>query len=257
MIRVTKPSPGPAMLVKSSGRGIKETRILAADYDSGKRSFKFKSGIYGAKSVKNALIKAQHGKCVFCESKIRHVSHGDVEHFRPKGGFKQTASDALTQPGYYWLAYAWANLFLSCQICNQRFKGSLFPLLNPSRRARSHHDDLAAERPVFIHPVDDDPIALIGFRQEYAFPINGNRRAKATIESLGLNRTGLVELRRSVLEPIRLLMQFLTSLEHRRATGEALTTREREILDDAGRLLGEHRADSAQYASMLRSMMPE
>ena len=70
---------------------------------------------YSAKSVKNALIKAQHEKCCFCEAKGTHVAYGDVEHFRPKGGFRQDPNDPLGRPGYYWHAYAWENLFFSCR----------------------------------------------------------------------------------------------------------------------------------------------
>jgi uncharacterized protein (TIGR02646 family) len=74
------------------------------------RNFEFKASVYGAKSVKKTLLTAQHGKCAFCESKFEHVAFGDVEHFRPKGGWIQTDGDQLTRPGYYWLAYEWSNL---------------------------------------------------------------------------------------------------------------------------------------------------
>ena len=84
------------------------------------------------------MIKAQHGKCFLCESKITHISFGDVEHFRPKGGSRQTTDEkAMKVPGYFWLAYAWQNLFLACQLCNQRYKKNLFPLENPDERAFS------------------------------------------------------------------------------------------------------------------------
>jgi hypothetical protein len=52
----------------------------------------------------------------------------------------------LEQPGYFWLAYVWANLFLACQLCNQSFKKNLFPLADPAKRARSHLHDLGARR---------------------------------------------------------------------------------------------------------------
>ena len=61
----------------------------------------------------------------------------------------------MEQPGYFWLAYVWENLFFACQLCNQTFKQNLFPLANPTkRRARSHMDDLSAEEPLLIHPAD-------------------------------------------------------------------------------------------------------
>jgi hypothetical protein len=109
MIRVTKPEQAPRILRE---RGQRTTEANQQAFENGERSFDFDSSLYGAKSVKDALIKAQHGKCAFCESQVRHIAHGDVEHYRPKGGVRQTDSDPLEQPGYFWLAYRWDNLFL-------------------------------------------------------------------------------------------------------------------------------------------------
>ena len=61
----------------------------------------------------------------FCESKVSHIAYGDVEHFRPKAGYRQRPEDPLVQPGYYWLAYEWSNLLFCCQLCNQRFKATI------------------------------------------------------------------------------------------------------------------------------------
>ena len=59
----------------------------------------------------------------------------------PKGGTRQTADEKeMKVPGYFWLAYAWQNLFLACQLCNQRFKKNLFPLENPDERAFSEDE---------------------------------------------------------------------------------------------------------------------
>lgn len=129
MIRVEKPEQAPRILRE---RGRRTTEGNQQAFESGERTFSFDNSLYGAKSVKNALIKAQHGKCAFCESKIRHVDHGDVEHYRPKGGFRQSSNEPLEQPGYFWLAYVWENLFLACALCNQSFKGTCF--LWPTRR---------------------------------------------------------------------------------------------------------------------------
>jgi len=81
MIRVRKPEQAPRILRE---RGRRTTEANQQAFENGERTFKFDGSIYGAKSVKDALVKAQHEKCAFCESKIRHISHGDVEHFRPR-----------------------------------------------------------------------------------------------------------------------------------------------------------------------------
>jgi uncharacterized protein (TIGR02646 family) len=168
MIRITKPAQAPRILRE---RGKATTELNQASFETGTREFEFNSSLYGAKSVKTTLIKAQRGKCAFCESQVRHIAHGDVEHYRPKGGVRQDAGEPLEQPGYFWLAYVWENLFFACQLCNQSFKRNLFPLADPARRARSHLDDLASEEPMLLHPGDDDPGASIGFRAEVAFAI--------------------------------------------------------------------------------------
>jgi len=210
VIRVVKSADPPAKLCKE---GARETKSLCDAFDSapddhlvGTKTFEFKSKIYGHSSVKDALLSAQHGKCCFCESKVPHVSHGDVEHFRPKAGFQQLVTDKLGRPGYYWLAYDWDNLFFCCQICNQRHKKNLFPLLRPKRRARSHGDSIADEEPLFISPSEPQVEKLIRFREEYPYAVRGNRRAKATIEQLGLTREDLAEKRKDYLTLLRIVI---------------------------------------------------
>lgn len=72
--------------------------------------------IYKHKEVRNQLVKMFQGKCAYCESKITTIYSGDIEHFRPKGGY---GSAVLVKPGYYWLASTWDNLLFACPFCNQ------------------------------------------------------------------------------------------------------------------------------------------
>jgi uncharacterized protein (TIGR02646 family) len=241
MIRVVKPEQAPRILRE---RGQRTTEANQQAFINGEQTFKFDSSIYGAKSVKNALIKAQQGKCAFCESQVRHIAHGDVEHYRPKGGVRQNDADPLEQPGYFWLAYGWENLFFACQLCNQSFKKNLFPLADPTRRARSHLDDLAAEQPMLIHPADEEPSTLIGFREEMAFPIDDDPRARTTIEVLGLNREELAEFRLDHLAPFRLLRQTLP-----------LLPADSEEARDIQALFEQAVLPRAQYSSMMRALL--
>lgn len=243
MIRVEKPGQAPRILRE---RGRRTTEADQQAFENGERAFDFDNSLYGARSVKNALIKAQHGKCAFCESKIRHVDHGDVEHYRPKGGFRQSTDGALEQPGYFWLAYVWENLFLACALCNQSFKRNLFPLADPARRARSHLDDLAAEEPLLLHPADDEPTVFIGYREEAAFPIDDHPRARATIEVVGLNREELAEFRLDHLAPFRLLRRVLPLLP-------ADSDEAREIRS----LFEQAVLPRAQYTGMMRALLSD
>lgn len=243
MISIKKPKEPPIL----SGTGKTETDNLCleftnhkADYESGAAKFKFNSKIYGSKSVKNALIKAQHGKCFLCESKVTHIAYGDVEHFRPKGGSQQSADEKkLKVPGYYWLAYVWENLFFACQICNQRFKKNLFPLENPKDRATSHESDLKKEKTLLINPETENPENFISFRGEIPFAVDGNLRGKTTIEVTEINRSELNEMRLTKLKTLKMVYILATS--------------NAPESEDAKKLLQKVQADSHEYASAVRA----
>lgn len=245
MIRIKKPKNPPKILQEKGKTEIdalcREYLHNKADYESGKKKFEFDSKIYGNKSVKNALVKAQHGKCFFCESKFTHVSFGDVEHFRPKGGFRQNNVEAIKIPGYYWLAYVWENLFASCQLCNQQFKKNLFPLENPADRATSHERDLNREKPLFINPETENPEEFISFRGEIPFAVGGNIRGKTTIEANGIDRIELDEKRFEILKPLKILYDLANLNPDIPESGEALA------------YLEKCKADSHEYAAMIRA----
>jgi uncharacterized protein (TIGR02646 family) len=237
MIRVNKPHDAPGIL---NTKGKAKRRAHVAAYNRGERKWEFDAKIYGHKTVKEALIKAQHDKCFLCESKITHISHGDVEHFRPKAAYRQSASDAL-HTGYYWLAYEWSNLFLACQLCNQVFKKNLFPLSNPTARATSHKKPLSKEKSLYLDPSVDDPERYVSFRREVPFPINANPRGKATIMDLGLTRPKLNEKR---FERYKLLQSLYDLALMKPPTPESV--RAQALLDKAV-------LDSTEYASMTRA----
>lgn len=245
MIRVRKPHQPPDSLEEDGRREATSNKRLysrySADYDAGLKVFEFKARIYASLAVKSALIAAQHDKCCFCESKISHVSYGDVEHFRPKKGYRQSTDEPLCRPGYYWLAYDWSNLFFSCQVCNQRYKRNWFPLKDATRRALSHNVDISQEDPLFVNPQEDDPTDFISFREEYPFPVEGSEKGKTTITALGLDREILAEHRRDRLEVLKLLKHMAES--DLPEAEEARDYLEAAILDNA------------EYASMARSLL--
>lgn len=241
MIRVRKPAAPPPRSALTT-RGAEETKKLCDAHDAGQVKFEFDRTVYGPKSVKDALLEAQHHKCCFCETKLGHADHGDVEHFRPKGGWQQDETDALHQPGYYWLAYEWSNLYASCSICNTSHKGNFFPLADPATRNTHYDADIASEVPLLLDPAGpDNPEDHIGFRGEFVYPINDSARGDATIRICGLDREHLEEDRRRSLATVR---SVLVILHHKDTTAE-----ER---DDALRLLDEALSDAGEYAAMAR-----
>jgi uncharacterized protein (TIGR02646 family) len=259
MIRVKKPAMPPAILKK---RGIDARQAHCAaysvsplDYKNGSKAFDHDGKIYNANSVKNALIKAQHSKCCYCECKTTPGSFGDVEHFRPKAGYQQEAGEPLGKPGYYWLAYEWSNLYLSCQVCNQQFKRNLFPLEDKARRARCHSDNVDAERALFVDPGgSDDPSLFIGFREEVPFAIGGNARGRATIKSIGLDRPVLMESRLTLLSTIKLLRDTRDYLEGESAAGRTSPELDQLLLKHTTKL-AECVQDSAEFAAMARALL--
>lgn len=246
MIRIVKPAEDiPEVLLE---KGLTAGKELEDLYDSGTRAFPsemFDSAIYGHKKVKEKLILLQHDKCCFCEAKITHISYGDVEHFRPKAGWVQL-NEPLNQPGYYWLAYDWANLFLSCQLCNQRFKKNLFPLANPATRAVSHHQSIADEDPLFIHLTDEDPEAFIAFYEEVPFAIDGNKRAEQTIINTGIDRENLNSHRLSFLNKVRDIYELAKDCPPVPADIKV------RALTKIKKYFDESQQDATEYASMLR-----
>jgi len=242
VITVNKPRLAPKIL---RTRGKKKTQAdcrsytqNAKAYDTGQKKLDFDSKVYAHKTVKAALRKTQHDKCCFCESKVTHISYGDVEHFRPKAGVRQKSSDVLERPGYYWLAYEWSNLFFSCQLCNQRFKGNLFPLRNPAGRAKSHDDNVAAEKPIFIDP-SEDVGKYISFREEVIVAVDNNARGKTTIEALGLDRVRLNNMRRECYDRSEIVYEVANLKPPVPASAKAQ------------KLIAESIQSSSQYSAMI------
>ena len=231
MIRIHKPEEGPPILRE---RGKALTEACCRDHERG-APLEFDESVYGHRSVKEALMEAQHGKCCYCEHPIRPSGHGDIEHFRPKRAVRQSDTTPESKPGYYWLAYAWSNLFLSCEVCNQSHKRSLFPLVDPARRARTHTQPLADESPLLLNPAGDDPERSIGFHREV--PYWRDLRGEATILCLRLDRTDLCESRADRLASVDTLLSILEIAEKtvdRPPEADAALTQLRRMSSDRG-----------------------
>jgi uncharacterized protein (TIGR02646 family) len=110
-----------------------------------------------------------HGKCWYLECRNPGTDE-DVDHFRPKLG----VAEAPEHPGYYWLAFDWTNLRLSCHRANRLRinpeteevggKGGHFPLLNEAERAQGPGDDLTQEQPALLDPTNPADPPLLSFR---------------------------------------------------------------------------------------------
>jgi uncharacterized protein (TIGR02646 family) len=241
VIRIHRPAAVPAVL---ANEGAASAAALHTAARRGERRFTFEKH-YGHPTVKKVLIAAQHGKCAFCEAKVGHISSGDVEHFRPKAGYRQLRRGPLRQPGYYWLAYAWENLLFVCELCNRREKSNWFPLAKGSRRARSPGHPVAHEQTRFIDPSREDPAAHLTFREHAVIAVNGSRRGKMTRRGLGLNRRELSAHREEHLRLLRALYELVVKPPGRSRKAKA----------DATALLRRAASPEAQYSAMVRAYL--
>ena len=124
-----------------------------------------------------------------------------------------------------------------------------------SRRARCHRDDLSSERPLFFHPGIDDPAWILGFREEYLFPIEGSFRGETTIASLGLNRELLAKVRRDASCGLQALVDSRDSDRRETLTSGRSRSWIEEMLTRLDSQIAVHLRDSAEYAAMHRASL--
>jgi uncharacterized protein (TIGR02646 family) len=189
------------------------------------------------KEAKTQLFAESGDKCAYCEAQTRVVSHGDVEHFRPKSK-------------YWWLAYCYDNYLVACQVCNSVYKGNEFPILdelkaltppNLTTQTTDEEIDLLAptlnpdpiddsglkltdfikayhtERPLLLNPYFDDPSEFFAWKVEtvleHVILIPKKTKYRPYIEAAekyyGLNRKELKESRYYFYEIYNTLYQVL------------------------------------------------
>lgn len=173
MIKLTKLDK-PAVLIKHANKW--KARLLQNIKD-GKTSTNYLLSRYSDPEIKQKIIEETDGKCAYCESKLLHIHHGDIEHIFPK---------SLDQS----LRYEWNNLTLACEICNQN-KSNKDPNLN-----------------YILNPYSDEPEKSIVFLGSLAKSVN--TKGFCTVTYLGLNRPDLILERNDRLLDIDSILNKLT-----------------------------------------------
>ena len=206
MIRIVRPAQTPAALEAGAALVTAMHNAVALRPGvAGTRAelFTFANTIYSERTVKQALKDMQHEKCSFCEGKFAAFCYGDVEHYRPKAYSQQRRGGATTRPGYYWLAYTWSNLTVSCEPCNRKRKGNVFPLRDQARRATTS-SGIAGEDPLLLDPTGaKDPRAHIRFKANVPDWLTDVGRC--SIDLLALDRIELSGARAEHLSRVRML----------------------------------------------------
>jgi uncharacterized protein (TIGR02646 family) len=159
MIRLHKLGE-PAILVAN---GIAWTKTLVDKVAAGEKPSDAEKSRYRHPAIKEVLVQETHGKCAYCESKLQHIHHGDVEHIYPKS-LNPTKS------------FEWTNLTLACEVCNQN---------------KSNKDPLMSH---IIDPYVVDPEDHLMFLGGLIFT-KGTQEGTSTRILLELHRAELVEMR--------------------------------------------------------------
>lgn len=135
------------------------------------------SNRYNHSEVKKALKVEAKNKCIYCESKVSHVSYEHIEHIKPKAKDK-----------YPELTFEWENLGLACPVCNM------------------NKDDEYDPNLPFLNPYIDNPNDYLFASGPCVFGKPGQARGKLTERLIKLNRVELIEQRLERIEAIRQLM---------------------------------------------------
>ncbi|RQV76633.1 hypothetical protein DF018_02240 [Burkholderia cenocepacia] len=165
MIKIQK-LPAPAVIVEN---GPGWTEALLAKIATGQKPTDAERSKYRRADIKKTLLEETHGKCAYCESKLRHIAYGDVEHIVPK-----SSTPALS--------FCWPNLTLACDICN------------------TNKSDFRGNHDTFVDPYSVDPSSVFYFAGPLLMARPTCEAAAATERLLDLNRSDLFEKRREKIK---------------------------------------------------------
>ncbi len=145
---------------------------------------------YKCGDIKEKFEGLYHDKCAYCEKRTEEYQ---IEHYRPKSI-------------YYWLAYSWDNLLVSCGKCNF-YKGTKFKVKNRVSINDYPTDDIhnlgsiydEIERPTLVNPTKEDFYKYLIFSEKGQVD-SKNKRVKYTIEACKIDRKKLNDWRKLIYD---------------------------------------------------------
>jgi HNH endonuclease len=183
------------------------TKTLVDKINSGDRLTDSEKTKYRHPDVKVTLVEETHGKCAYCESKLLHIHHGDVEHIYPK-----SLDPAKT--------FDWFNLTLACEICNQLKSDS-----DPNME-------------FIIDPYNIEPAEHLNFVGTIVHAITADY-GQSTKAILKLNRAALCERRREKLEKTLSIFENILNEKLPLPTRKAIYE---DLLENEGKSTSEYSA---------------
>jgi len=186
MIKIEKNfSDVPSILSSDNRKEAFQGNLASNSYSDAKN-------LYKVGSVQKRLNEVYHLKCGYCEKPLLDTPK-HIEHYRPK-------------KMYYWLAYSWDNLLLSCGECNSA-KSDKFEVENTNISYKDEHFDNIhhlgnnydlLEKPLIINPEKENILEKISFTSKGKIETK-DIRVQHTIETCNLNRESLCRLREEIL----------------------------------------------------------
>lgn len=172
MIKISK-GEKPNILDERAADWTAQVQVALAAGEELTKSLRSK---YNHADVKAAIVAETHGKCAYCESKVRHVAHGDIEHVIPKS----------IEPALW---FEWSNLTLGCSVCNTK----------------------KSNREGFVDPHNDEPSEHFWFAGTVIFPRPGSGKGVITERILELNRSELNDRRYDRITALERLLRLASN----------------------------------------------
>jgi uncharacterized protein (TIGR02646 family) len=172
MIRLTK-GKKPNILEQNADAWTKELLDKIANNEE---PSKYLLSRYSHSEIKTALLAETSEKCAYCESPLRHIAYGDIEHIIPKSVEPESR-------------FSWENLTISCDICNTK----------------------KSDTTGLVDPYSCDPETLFTYHGPLMWADPSAHSAVLTEELLDLNRNGLIERRKERIEYLRNLVASAAS----------------------------------------------
>ena len=173
MIKLTK-GPKPEILSANAAAWTADLIHAIGLGDAHKKTANSIKSRYRHPDIKTALLKETNGKCAYCESLLRHVTYGDIEHMTAKASSPEAT-------------FEWDNLTVACDVCNTK----------------------KAENSV-IDPYMSEPEERILFFGPAAIPKAGDNEAELTLRRLDLNRPELLGRRTEKIENLQALRKIIS-----------------------------------------------
>lgn len=174
MIKLEKGEEPPIL----AENGAAWTAAVVNKLQNGEEPTKTEKGRYNHPAIKAALVAETHGKCAYCESKLRHVTFGDIEHVVPK---------SMTPAKWF----SWANLTLACDVCNTK------------------KSNAPVDHETFIDPYAVDPEGEFWHAGAMMYPRPGCDAAALTERLLELNRAELLERRTARMNALMKMLEVV------------------------------------------------